>query len=384
MRVGIELEWLAPRGLSRRDFAIRLAELWGCPGQVQPFFKRQSELSAVKGRSAFDNLTLGFRVQHSADPSRWVECVDDLTLAADLSFEAPPREGWFRIVSDDHRILDLIDRQADAGACAAEVLSPVARLFGESLGHTPEGPVVLNSPSGQTIAICAPLPGERERPCEVVTSPLSGCMAEHVTPLFDVARDLGFGAAAESATHLHFDGAAFAGTRAFRNLVVFFASFASVIKAVYPPNPRSRRLGPWPVEFLSVVFDPSFAAKPWSEVRGALKSTGISKYCDFNLLNLVLGRPEKNTFEVRTLPVTLDETELLQWTADFLAILDRCADVELPLIEPLNPMKTPPEALREAFVTLIGQSEGRAAFAQGQFIGLPAPSWKFRSLSGCQ
>lgn len=376
MRVGIELEWLAPRGLSRRDFASRVAELWGCPGQIQPFFKRQSELSAVKGRPAFDNLTLGFRVRHPGDSARWVECVDDLTLASDLSFQATPREGWYRIVSDDHRILDLIERQADARAGAADVLSPVAHLFGAPLVCTPEGPVVLNAPSGQTIAICAPLPGERERPCEVVTSPLSGHLSEHVIPLFDVARGLGFGSAAESATHLHFDGTAFASTRAFRNLVVFFASYSPVIKAVYPPNPRCRRLGPWPVEFLRVVFDAEFLAQPWSEVMGILKGTGVNKYCDFNLLNLLLDRPEKHTFEVRTLPATLDENELLQWVADFVAILDRCADLELPLIEPLNPVKTPPEAFRGAFLALIGQAEGRAAFSRGQFTGLPLPAWQ--------
>ena len=104
-KVGVELELLAPPGLSRLDLAQAYARTIG--GRVEPFFHPQSEPSLADGVSVFENLTLGFRVKDLT--GQWVASfVDDLTLQRDLNRQAPPLQNWFCIVSDDKRSLNLI------------------------------------------------------------------------------------------------------------------------------------------------------------------------------------------------------------------------------------------------------------------------------------
>ena len=108
-RVGFEIELLAPRGRSRRDLAQLLAK--NCGGRVERIFYPQSEPSKVPGQYVFHNLILGFRVTDNEDS--WVAtCVDDLTLQNDLVKSTPPLPGWYRILSDDLRLLNLVIGQA--------------------------------------------------------------------------------------------------------------------------------------------------------------------------------------------------------------------------------------------------------------------------------
>lgn len=58
------------------------------------------------------------------------QCVDDLTLQKDLKRQAKPQAGWYRIVSDDERLLRLIARQTDAKAPLETVMDPIGELFG--------------------------------------------------------------------------------------------------------------------------------------------------------------------------------------------------------------------------------------------------------------
>ena len=105
--IGVEVELLAPPGSSRRTLADRLAAAAG--GTVRPFFYPQSDLSLVPGVPVFDNLTLGFEVRDAAG-GLIARCVDDLTLQQDLDRERAPVPGWFRVVSDDLRLLHLVAR----------------------------------------------------------------------------------------------------------------------------------------------------------------------------------------------------------------------------------------------------------------------------------
>ncbi|ACC80639.1 conserved hypothetical protein [Nostoc punctiforme PCC 73102] len=130
-------------------------------------FHPQSELSQVPGTPLFQNLTLGFDVldKHEYLIAR---CVDDLTLLENLDKTAKPKPGWYWIVSDDSRLLQLVESQADAADSIADVLQPIASLFSTNLEAGLGGMVRIADRTGNPIAIAAPLPGERERPCELI------------------------------------------------------------------------------------------------------------------------------------------------------------------------------------------------------------------------
>ena len=126
-KIGFEIELLAPKGLSRQSLALAIAHQQG--GIVRPFFHPQSEPSKVPENPLFYNLTLGFE---AIDKKGKViaRCVDDLTLQDDLKKTTPPLPGWYRIVSDDLRLLQLIKQQANPTDTRSEVLNPIGQLFG--------------------------------------------------------------------------------------------------------------------------------------------------------------------------------------------------------------------------------------------------------------
>ncbi|CAA6805951.1 MAG: Amidoligase enzyme, partial [uncultured Thiotrichaceae bacterium] len=201
-KMGVEVELLAPKGRSRYDLALAIAR--SCSGTVNSFFHPQSEPSKVPGAPVFENLTLGFEVL-DAQGDLLVCCVDDLTLQHDLDRKQAAKDGWYRIVSDDMRFLRLIMQQARANAPLPEVLEPVAKLFGSELARNPDGMVRLSDDRGVSIAIAAPLPGERERPCELVTAPIADKHHQRLHALLSIADALRFYAPVEGATHIHFD-----------------------------------------------------------------------------------------------------------------------------------------------------------------------------------
>jgi len=168
-KTGFEIELMAPIGKSREDLARALADKQ--QGAVQRFFHPQSEPSKVPGRPTFENLTLGFHLL-DAYGQNVASFVDDLTLQADFNRQRAPRPGWYRIIADDARLLRLVIRHCDAALPAGAVLAPLSGLFGtEPLSHE-SGMYRVEDDRGVSVAICAPLPGERERPCEIVTAPI--------------------------------------------------------------------------------------------------------------------------------------------------------------------------------------------------------------------
>ena len=310
---------MAPEGLSRLDLAEALAE--NCDGTVRRFFHPQSEPSEVPGQPVFHNLTLGFQVFEAS--GAWAfSCVDDLTLQADLERSAAPKPGWYRIVSDDERLLSLIQEQARADQELERVLDPIASLFGTQPTPGPGGMFRVNDRAGASIAIVAPLPGERERPCELVTAPLSQASREDLGELLQLAGKLKFSIPAEGATHLHFDATRIQNASAFSNLVQLWCAWGENFKQLVGTNPNCQRLGAWPEELLQLARDPDFRRLGWLEVKAAVKNLKLTKYCDFNLLNCVEGRPDKNTVEIRVLPVWLEPEPLFQAGLLFAAILE--------------------------------------------------------------
>lgn len=317
-RVGVEIELLAPRGGSRRDLAELCAAETG--GRLLRFFHPQAEPSLVPGSPVFETLTPGFRVVGSRG-ERIADFVDDLTLEDDLSAAAPPLPGWYRIAGDDARLLRLISRHADADAPCETVLAPLAGLFGGELRR--RGPLTsLVDAAGAPIAIAAPQPGERERACEIVTRPMEAEADGEIAGHLARVRRLGFAAPAEGAIHIHLDAADLRSAPAMRRLVEYFADERMALRALAQPNERCRRLGPWPKALLEAVAEPGFDRLDWPEARRRLKASGTDKYCDFNIVNILDGRPDKLTFEFRILPVRLDGG----WLAGWIALLRRMVD----------------------------------------------------------
>jgi hypothetical protein len=322
-RCGFEIELLAPRGRSRLDLAQRLARRHD--GTVRRFFHPQSEPSKVAGKPQFENVTPGFEVLDAAGRPI-ARLVDDMTLQADLDAQAAPLPGWYRIVTDDRRLLRLIMRQCDAVAPIESVLTPIAVLFGTEAQAHPSGMFSLADERGASIAIAAPLPGERERTCEIVTPPLADGQGAALEFLLGEARAAGFTLPREGATHIHFDAAPLTSARAVVNLVNALSRHGATLKRLVGTNPHCIRLGKWPDRLLTLVASPTFAALDWPAARKALAGVGLTKYCDFNLLNLATADQTKHTFEVRVLPSSLDSGPIIAAAALFAALLRWCSE----------------------------------------------------------
>ncbi|WP_366522182.1 amidoligase family protein [Candidatus Accumulibacter sp. ACC003] len=294
---------------------------------MRPFFHPQSELSLVPGTPVFENLTIGFEVLGAAGEPI-ARCVDDLTLQDDLDRQCLPQPGCFRIVGDDLRLLHLVARTGRADAGPLEALAPVCQLFGTQPELFPGGMVRACDESRAPIAIATPLPGERERPCEIVTPPLGADRAERLEALLAPARELGFRIARESATHVHFDAAPLRSARTIARLVRFFERWGPELRRRVGTNPACRRLGGWPDELRQTVSEPGFEDLDWPAAQERLQALGLSKYCDFNLKNLVHDIPGKPTFEVRILPGLADAAPILKNIELFETLLRRLIEGE--------------------------------------------------------
>jgi len=326
-KMGFEIELMAPPGRSRADLAERVARRLG--GHVRRFFHPQSEPSKAPGLPVFENLTLGFEVL-DAGGARLAAFVDDLTLQAGLYRDAAPKHGWLRIVADDGRLLQLVMAQCDPAAPLGDVLAPIATLFGTQPQRHPSGMVRIVDARGASVAIAAPLPGERERPCEIVTAPIECDHAQVLQGLLADARAEGFGLPLEGATHIHFDAAPLTSAAAIATLVETLLVHGVGLKQLVGVNPHCVRLGPWPDALTTLVRRPEFPALAWPATVEALSQVGLSKYCDYNLVNIALASPGKHTFEVRVLPAQLDAAPILEAAALFEGLLRWCVRAKAP------------------------------------------------------
>ena len=316
--IGFEIELLAPKGRSRKDLADAIADRHG--GIVRRFFHPQGEPSKAKNTPFFENLTLGFVVEDDAG-NIIAQCVDDLTLQDDLDSKHPPQPGWYRIVSDDPRLLRLTMRQTDATQPLKTVLNPIADLFGTSTEQGENQMVRIADQAGAPVVLGATLPGERERPCELITPPIRSNHKEYLEDLLGIVRDLGFTIPVEAALHLHFDGASLCDAATIANLIRLLGIHTEPLKDRFHTNPRCRRLGMWPAALFDLIGSPAFARLQWQDAKELLGEINLTKYCDFNILNLVRDIPDKHTFEVRILPVWLDAEKITTAAKIFSTIL---------------------------------------------------------------
>ncbi|GAB1640606.1 amidoligase family protein [Krasilnikovia sp. MM14-A1259] len=339
-RTGFEIELLAPPGRSRRTLARELAGR--CGGSVRPVWHHDSEPSLVPGLGRFLHLTQGFEVR-TGDGTPLCTLVDDVTLLADLDPRAAARPGWFRILSDDPRLTRLIAAHSDPGGTLESILEPAARLWGTSVQC--HGDVYrLDDPGGVTIALAAPLGGERERPCEIVTPPLTADHRAALERLLGPARELGFTVPREAAVHLHVDGAPFRSAPAVANLVRLFAHWREPLRTLLGTNPACRRLAPLPPALVAAAD----AAAPYEGLSRAAADGGLTKFFDVNLTQLFTDTPIRDTIEVRILPGAIDADAVLDRAGIVELLLERCLDPEPFPAAPADPAAAESELLEHA------------------------------------
>ncbi len=322
-KIGLELELMAPPGRSRRDLAEALVSARG--GRLRRFFHPQGEPSKVAKTPYFENLTLGYAIQDT-NGANLAQCVDDLTLQDDLDPNEGPQPGWYRIVSDDSRLLQLAMQVSDPEDELEVVLDPLASLFGTTPEKGEGGMIRVADPTGKAVAIGAPLPGERERPCELVSRPITSNHQQETEALLSLARDLDFFIPSEAATHIHFDAAPLCSAATFANLVMFLGIHSDTIRERFSTNPRCRRLGQWPEELFDIVTKPDFVTLDWAQAKERLREIELSKFCDFNLANMVYEPPGKHTFEVRILPMWIESGPIIDAADYFSQILGWARD----------------------------------------------------------
>ncbi|BCY12938.1 hypothetical protein L3i22_080260 [Actinoplanes sp. L3-i22] len=317
-RTGFEIELMAPAGVSRRTLAMDLAGR--CGGSVRPVWHSDSEPSLVPGLGRFLHLTQGFEVRRP-DGTLLCTLVDDITLLAGLDPATPPLPGWFRVLTDDSRLVRLLARHSDPGGTIDTALAPAAELWGTKVQQHGEF-YRLNDAAETTIALAAPLGGERERPCEIVTPPLTTDHAARLEELLEPARALGFTVPYEAAVHLHVDGAPFRAPHALANLVRLFAYWREPLRAVLRTNPACRRLAPLPGPLVDAVQ----SIPTYGDLRAAATAGELTKFFDVNLTQLLTDTPVRDTVEIRILPGAITAGPIVDQAALVELLLDRCLD----------------------------------------------------------
>jgi len=331
-RVGIELEWLAPKGLSRQAYAQYLASQHHA--KVQHFWHPQVEPSKVPGKPLFHNLTPGFSVQDKKGTTI-AHTVGDLTIQKQLHRQQPPAPGWYRILSDDIRLIHLMSRHAKTIGSPFDIMQPVADLF----GTTPkdyDGIVRVEDIQGSSIALCAPMPGERERVCEVVSGIFEAPYIDTINQLIEPAKTLDFSIPIESATHIHFCAAQLQNPRTLRNLIHLLHTYRFVLRDILHTNTNCVRLGAWPADLFACIAAPDFATLSWKMAQQRLKELPMSKFCDFNIKNLIFGFAHKNTFELRILPGLMNPNPICDAIRLFTNIFTYCQQEDVLYHEPLQ------------------------------------------------
>jgi Putative amidoligase enzyme len=317
-RTGFEIELMAPPGLSRYTLAQDLADRFG--GQVRPVWHHDSEPSLVPGLGRFLHLTQGFEVRRR-DGDLLCTLVDDVTLIDDLDPRTAPPPGWFRILSDDPRLLRLLEAHSDPGGMLASALDATAGLWGTEVERI-GGVYRLDDPDGATIALAAPQGGERERPCEIITPPLTGDHGAALDELLAPARELGFTVPREAAVHMHLDGGPFRRPAALANVVRLFAHWREPLRLLLRTNPACRRLAPLPEPLVKAADGDA----GYEELRQAAEDGGLTKFFDVNLTQLFAEHPVRDTIEIRILPGAIGTGEIMNRAGLVELLLDRCLD----------------------------------------------------------
>jgi hypothetical protein len=335
-KTGFEIELIAPVAKSRRDLANAIAANHG--GTVKTIFYPQSEPSKAAGIKVFENLVLGFEVL-DASGARIALCVDDLTIISGLDFHTKSKQGWYRIISDDARLLELVMAHCDPDEHQRNVLQSLAKLFGGEIQKNDGDLYKVTDRLKRSVAIAASLPGERERVCEIITAPIEEQHEKILSGLLTCATDLGFSVPKEAAVHVHYDAKKLNNARVFCRMVDVFAMHGDKFKKLVKTNPHCRRLGALSPKLVQQCGEPGFAKIGWKPARKKLETLDVSKYTDFNFLNLINETPGKDTFEIRIFPGSMNAEAIKGYAAMFARVLTWCCEVDPDVPTPVDFVK---------------------------------------------
>jgi hypothetical protein len=104
-------------------------------------------------------------------------------------------------------------------------------------------------------------------------------------------------------------------------------------------------LGSWDRELLVVVNESDFCELPWPDAKARLTKVQLTKYCDFNLKNLIHSIPNKHTFEARIFPSWMHPQPIIEAAALMEAILRHAATASK--ISPTAPLEGKLESVQE-------------------------------------
>ncbi len=298
--VGLELELLAPPGKTRIDLARALAKQAG--GALRLSFKYHGQGVLPDGRPDC-HLTPAARVMVKG---KWfASVVDDPTIVDDLDAAGEP----LRIArTDDVRIALWIERH-----CAGnfEALKKTFEATEEEDGFV--------DPWGQPLVRWHEVSAERLRVAEVVLRPLDRKeLAPTLKRVMKLANSEGFTVPAEGAIHAHYDAEPFRTTPALRRLVLKWSEERDRWIKKLKPNPRCRKLGPFPPDVVRVAREATDDL-PFSTLAAGMILGGLHRAIDVNVLGVVERYPKQPTVEVRCLPGSLDAAE----TLERLAVVDQ-------------------------------------------------------------
>jgi hypothetical protein len=154
----------------------------------------------------------------------------------------------------------------------------------------------------------------------LITPPFLRSQFSLLEKWLDLARQLGFTAPLEGATHIHVDASAFASAFVIRNLINLLWTHGSNLRRLVKINPHCRRVQPLSLALWETVQEKGWDELSWEQALQRLKHLKLSKYSDFNFRNLVDQTRHKYTIEIRILPVYL-EAALLEKAVDLIVAL---------------------------------------------------------------
>ncbi len=314
LRVGLELELIAPPGLTRFDFAERLARQ--VKGQLRYRLHYTGEGHLDSGRP---NCALSLAARVLDADGRWlVDVVDDVTIGV-----KPSRASTWVGRTDDVRLALLAEAVSES-----EEPNPlkVLRQFARRTATTWVSEGTLADAVGHPLVVLDRSDAARHRVCEVVTRPLVAAERDRVvTQILAVARALKFRVPEAAAMHAHFDARAFRRVEPLRQLITRFSERREAIWRALQPNRRCTKLGPLPELVQRVAREATQVDLSFEAFSAALVMAGATKYCDLNLLGVIERRPRHPTLELRCLPVDFSAERTLERLDLAHEILRQCA-----------------------------------------------------------
>lgn len=286
--IGLELELLAPEGKTRFDLARALTREVG--GALRLSWKYHGRGHLPDGRPDCE-LTPAARVMVKG---KWfASLVDDPTIVDDLDGTRTERLRVLR--TDDVRLAAWIERRC------GHTLSELVKSF-----DAREDEHGFVDPWGLPLVRWDEADAQRARVCEVVLRPLSKKeLGPTLRRVMKLAASRGFTVPSEAAVHAHFDAAPFRSTALLRRLVLGFTEQRERLLRVFEPNPKCRKLGPFPRDVVRVAREATDDLE-FETVAAAMLLAGLKREADLNLLGLVERFPKQPTLELRCLPGSLE------------------------------------------------------------------------------